>query len=136
MATHKDFAKWAEIKTDLQAKVNPRTFKELEIWWVVLGHNIGDEEDGKGRFFMRPVLVLRKFNKNLFWGIPLTTTDRKNRYYVEFCYKPSRSSSAILSQLRLFDAKRLLRQDGIIDDLTFAKIQLGLINIIRKEPRK
>src|SRR5258708_31079247 len=128
MAIRKDFAGWMGIKKDLQAVTNPRFCKELEIWWVAIGHNVGDEEDGKGPYYTRPVLVLRKFNQNLFWGIPLTTTARRGEYYVHFRYKRHINSAAILSQLRLFDAKRLLGQDGIIDELAFARIQLWLVN--------
>ena len=38
-------------------------------------------ENGKGDYFTRPVLVLHKFNKNLFWGIPLTTKIKNNPFF-------------------------------------------------------
>jgi mRNA interferase MazF len=136
MAIHKDFKGWAELKFNLQAFTSPHSFREREIWWAAIGHNVGDEEDGKGQYYSRPVLVIRKFNKNLFWGIPLTTTARTGEYYSHFRYKKRVDSTAILSQLRMFDARRLLRRDGTIDEVAFATIQLRLINIIRKEPQK
>jgi mRNA interferase MazF len=132
----KDFESWAQFKTRLQHGTEVAFFREREIWWVAIGHNIGSEEDGKGFDYARPVLVLRKFNRRLFWGIPMTTTVRSGKYYVHFSYKPLIISAAILSQLRAFDAKRLLFQDGIIDGLDFARIQLGLVEIIRGEPQK
>ena len=134
--TYKDFAGWSEYKAHLQTKAKPPFFHEREVWWTAIGHNIGSEEDGKGIKYARPVLIVRKFNQHLFWGIPLTTTQRTGKYYLNFMYTNKRLSTAILSQLKAFDGKRLLTRGGIIAELDFAKIQLGLVNIIRKEPQK
>ena len=41
-----------------------------DIWWVSVGVNVGFEEDGKNDNFVRPVLVLKKFNNDMFLGIP------------------------------------------------------------------
>ncbi len=111
-------------------------FYEREIWWVAVGHNIGDEEDGKGKKFARPVLILRKFNHHLFWGIPLTTINKRGKYYASFCYGSIPVNIAILSQLRAYDSKRLLMKDGIIKEVDFAVIQLRLVQIIRDNPQK
>lgn len=44
---------------------------------------MGDEQDGKGSEYVRPVLIMKKFNKNLFWGCPLSEKIKlQNRYYV------------------------------------------------------
>jgi len=73
---------------------------------VAIGVNVGFEQDGGGRDFLRPVIVFRKFNNEIFWGIPLTHTKKKAPFYFQF--KIGRTiSTAILSQIRLFDARRL-----------------------------
>ena len=41
------------------------------------GKNIGFEQNGKGSNFVRPILVLRKFNSSIFWGLPLTTIKKQ-----------------------------------------------------------
>jgi mRNA interferase MazF len=58
-------------KKESHYKVSPPPlFKERDIWWVSIGVNVGFEEDGKHEKFLRPVLILKKFNKELFLGIP------------------------------------------------------------------
>lgn len=130
----KDYAAWHTNKTELNNLDRGQYFYEREVWWIAIGNNIGDEQDGKGTDYTRPIIILRKFNHHLFWGIPLTTTGRSGRYYVSFRYKPGLISTAILSQLRAFDTKRLLKRDGQIDEVDYARIVLGLVLILRKEP--
>ena len=42
-----------------------------------LGANVGFEQDGIGEDFLRPVLILRKFNVYMFWALPLTKLEGK-----------------------------------------------------------
>ena len=76
----KNFSKWNKKKIEVEnrdidaLKIN---FKNREVWWCSLGENIGYEQDGKGENFERPILILRKFNKHIFLGIPLTTKKQK-----------------------------------------------------------
>ena len=51
-------------------------FREGEIWWVRLGHNIGYEADGKSREFTRPVIILKKYNQYSFLELPLPFKQR------------------------------------------------------------
>jgi mRNA interferase MazF len=65
----KNFDAWNGLKKIQDAKdrlAQPIFCRERDISWISLGLNIGDEEDGKGDFFERPVLVVKKFNNNLF----------------------------------------------------------------------
>lgn len=135
MAYEKDFVGWAEHKIYIQRQSPTPFFHEREIWWAYIGHNIGSEEDGKGRKYARPVLVMRKFNRYLFWGIPLSTKRRKGIYYNDVFYN-LKLDTALLSQLRAFDSRRLFERLGQIDELNFVQIQLGLVAILRKRPHK
>lgn len=76
------FARWTKLK--LQTHVSEREenfyFYEREIWWVSLGVNVGFEQNGKNDLYERPVLVLRKFNKDILWALPLTTKKRKTSF--------------------------------------------------------
>ena len=104
-------------------------FKEREVWWCRLGTNVGDEEDGKGDLFARPVLVFKKFNHNIFLGIPLSTQIKEKRYYHKFHFK-GREQSLMLSQLRLIDAKRLLNKAGNLPEPEIERIKESLKNLI------
>ncbi len=74
-------------------------FNEGEVWFCKLGKNIGSEQDGGGTDLLRPVVIVRKHNKDLFTGIPLTT---KKKGGVE--------DRAILSQIRSFSSQRLSKK--------------------------
>ena len=60
----KNYKAWNILKTNINSVPNaPLAYKERDVWWVSLGHNIGDEEDGKGNSFSRPVLIVKGFSK-------------------------------------------------------------------------
>jgi hypothetical protein len=42
----KDFDKWNETKKKIHDRINTPFFNEREVWWCVLGRNIGVEQDG------------------------------------------------------------------------------------------
>ena len=99
-----------------------------------MGKNIGYEQDGKGDEFLRPVVIYKKFNKNMFLGIPLTTKPKNIKYYFEFEYQTKRHktviNSAILSQLRVFDTKRIKYKSGVISKVMFESLHKELLKII------
>lgn len=108
---NKNFAQWHAQKSQIDASElsNNLYFYEREIWWCSLGLNIGYEQDGKHGDFARPVLILRKFNRDILWILPLTGQYKSGIYYYPTTYK-TKTSSIILSQLRLISSKRLLRK--------------------------
>jgi mRNA interferase MazF len=120
----KDFDTWNDKKKKINDDPNHRVFfHNRELWFAYLGANVGFEQDGRGADFLRPVLVLRKFNNVIFWALPLTKTWKPhNPYYACFHYvafpeiesAPLLSSTAILSQLRLVDARRLRYKIGTV----------------------
>lgn len=110
----KDFIDWHLLKEQLHDQHTAPTFQEREIWWCSIGLNLGVEQDGKDKPFHRPVLVVRKFNRRLFWGIPLTSKLKTFPFYFPICFKAQHEKEAherrvILSQMRAYDSKRLTR---------------------------
>ena len=106
-------------------------FQQREIWFCYLGLNIRFEQNGSVENFLRPVLILKKFNNRLFFGIPLTTTIKKNKnFYFEFSYIENKRSIAILSQLRIMDSKRLSYFSGYIKKEDFQIIKEKLHKLI------
>ena len=102
----KDFDNWNIIKKKTHDKQSLPLFSEREVWWCALGVNIGSEEDGKGLNYLRPVLIVRKFNKSIFYGLPLTSNKRDDKFHA-IIDSGKVQGSIILSQMRLIDAKRL-----------------------------
>jgi mRNA interferase MazF len=99
----KDFSEWHRLKTELQQRQGSPNPNQREIWWCSVGLNLGHEEDGKGTQFSRPVLVVRKFNRRIFWGVPLTTQIKDKLHYHRIYFK-EQEQCAMLSQLRLWKA--------------------------------
>lgn len=125
----KDYKKWHNIKAQINNAIKRPYFHEREIWFCHLGENVGFEEDGRGDNYFRPVIVFRKFNNEVFWAIPLTRTERMNKYYFEFSFGKKNKSIAILSQMRLIDAKRLSYMIGNITQEDFFILKEKLKNL-------
>ena len=83
-----------------------------EIWWCALGVNIGSEQDGTGKNFNRPIIVIRGFNKNIFFGAALTGRKKQGKFYFPIGLIERQRTSVILSQIRIIDTKRLIRKNG------------------------
>ena len=125
------FDLWNEVKKTTNKKNYPLHFKEREIYFMRVGKNIGFEQNGKGEYFLRPVLVLRKFNKFFFVGIPLTSQANEDMFHFKFSFKEGKSSYAILSQIRAFDANRLERKIGKIDNKNFKILKDKLRELLK-----
>lgn len=127
----KDYSLWHQQKTSIEHSSRKPLFREREIWWCSLGMNIGTEQDGKNHSFERPLLVLQKFNADLFWGIPMTTANKHGRHYKRLSFR-NFESTLILSQLRTWSSKRLLRRIGRISHQQFISVQDSLADLIKK----
>lgn len=126
----KDFQKWHQRKTVIENKAESRVFfHEREIWWCSIGLNVGFEQDGRGEKFARPVLVFKKFNKEVFWALPLSTKIKTGRFYAPVDLGDGMARVAIISQIRLIDAKRLIVKAGSITESNYAEIQKAVINL-------
>ena len=121
----KDFERWHNLKCEIDAGFASPIFNEREIWWCSVGTNIGVEEDGKNDLFERPVLVLYKFSKDGFWGVPLSSKRREGRFYFPVAVS-GRPSTVLLSQLRFYSSKRLMRRIEKMTDSQFDEVRLAL----------
>ncbi len=120
------FKKWIKLKIRIYcSEPKDRYFYDREIWWASLGANIGFEQDGKNDNFERPVLVLKKFNKDVLWILPLTSKDKntKNKKYYFQTKDKEEVSFIILSQLRLISSKRLLRHLRTLPEEEFNEVR-------------
>ncbi|KKP86367.1 MAG: 2,4-dihydroxyhept-2-ene-1,7-dioic acid aldolase [Parcubacteria group bacterium GW2011_GWC1_35_8] len=106
----KDFNRWNELKKKIDVR-NPIYVSERDVWFCSVGLNVGSEQSGKHELFERPVLVIKKITANTFIGVPLTSNKKKGSWYVEI---ESTNSSAIISQIKLFDTRRLARKIKVI----------------------
>ena len=128
---HKEFDKWNGRKKAVNNYSRQVFCNQREVWWVYLGVNVGFEQDGKNEDYVRPVLILRTFNKNIFLSVPLSTKRKPgNRFYIEFTHH-GQTIAAVISQVRLLDAKRLKRKMYRLDEKQFEVIQSAVVGMIK-----
>jgi len=135
---NKDFDAWNEQKKQINGLGRAPEFSERELWWCSFGHNVGFEQDGKGKRFKRPVLIVRKFNKGMFWGVALTSrppkpNTRASTFYQQVSYQgqpQDTSSYVILSQFRTFSSKRLLYREGRLSDDDFDEVVTAIKGLL------
>jgi len=116
----KDFELWNKRKQTLD-KIKSRYnffYDVREVWWCSVGVNVGVETDGKNEHFERPVLVIKKFNGDMFWGVPLTSKEKLGAHYLKVSHSNG-FSWVMLSQIRVFSTKRMLRKLGVITEDRF-----------------
>jgi len=132
----KDFDGWIVKKKNCHFKTSlPPMFKERDIWWTSIGVNVGFEEDGKNSNYVRPVLVVKKFNRDIFLGVPMSLQLKDNKYYVKVTVK-GEVVSVLTSQIRVFSAKRFWNKIVELDEGDFAKVQEELKKFFLPLPQK
>lgn len=121
--TEIEFNNWNEKKKKAHNDKQRPFFHEQEVWFCSLGANIGFEQDGRGDDFLRPVLILKKFNNEIFWALPMTKNAKKGKYYHIISIDGREPSALILSQIRLIDAKRLAYKIGLVEMQDFVAVK-------------
>ncbi len=126
----KDFTGWHVQKSNIHENKIRLHFHERDVWFTSVGANIGFEQDGKGEEFLRPIVILKKFNNETLWGITLTSKTKTGEYYFSFKHDIDRVSTANLSQLRLIDSKRLKYQIGSMCEDDFAELKKRVVDLV------
>jgi mRNA interferase MazF len=126
----KDFDAWNELKKRVDGRRRCPRYHEREVWWCSLGLNVGHEEDGKHSRFERPVLVLRKFNREALWALPMTRSAQPGPYRHPLTAEPSGPSTVLLSQLRLISSRRLSRLLHVLPKHEFAAVRAAVRQLL------
>ncbi len=129
----KDFDTWNKEKKVVDKKTVNRNlyFYAREIWWCSAGLNIGVEADGKNENFERPMLIIKKFNADMVWVLPLTTKEKENKYHYKLTHETIKSW-VILSQMKTISTKRLLRKIGSISESDLQAVIERVQTILQK----
>lgn len=122
----KNFDGWNEAKKKLDVSERSPEFHEREVWWCSIGVNVGSEQHSQTEDFSRPVLVIRKFTRDMFWGVPLTTRVKPLRFRKRLILNGVENDLLIL-QMRAYDRKRLIRKITFVPKPEFA----GIISFIK-----
>ena len=126
----KDFDTWNGQKKQIQENESYLPlYSEREIRWCRLGINVGFEQDGTGNGFSRPVLIMKGFSRRVCLIVPLTTSQKKNRYLIPLGTIGDEEAQAIISQLRLIDTRRLDTRIETLDMSRFEQLRKAVKDI-------
>ena len=115
----KSFDSWNNTKKQIHTERINKHYHARDIWWCSLGVNIGYEHDGEGAEYQRPVLILKGLSVNTCLIVPLTSSTSKHSMRVPIGLVDGKEASAILSQIRVIDTKRLLGKVCYLDKTIF-----------------
>jgi mRNA interferase MazF len=119
----KEFDNWNTKKKKIHEKELGVFFHKREIWWCSLGLNVGNEQDGSGDEYRRPVLILKGLSKQTCLIVPLTTSIHAHSMRPPIGLVDNKEASALISQIRVIDSRRLVRKIGYLDQSIFDKIK-------------
>lgn len=125
----KEFDSWNERKKEINEE-KPNFYHEREVRWCSLGINVGFEQDGTSKTYKRPVLIVKGFSRHVCLVVPLTTSQKKNRYHMSVGIVEDKEAFVILSQIRLIDTKRLHDRLVVLDKNRFEEIRKAIRNVI------
>ena len=108
----KDFDSWNDKKKVIHDIHEGKLYHMRELWWCSLGINIGSEQDGTGDNYERPILILRGLSRKTCMIIPLTSSPEIHKMRVPIGNVDGKKASALLSQIKVIDTKRLINKLG------------------------
>jgi mRNA interferase MazF len=124
----KEYDEWNNIKKETSVlKINIK-IREGEIRWCRLGLNIGNETRGKGLYFERPVLILKKFSSEVFLGIPVTSKTKSGTWFYSL---KTHNRTLILNQARILDIKRLRDKIYELSEVQVKEIKEAFCRLIK-----
>jgi mRNA-degrading endonuclease toxin of MazEF toxin-antitoxin module len=119
----KDFDRWNEFKKHINNRSNVPFCHDRELWWCAVGLNVGFEQDGSGKEYARPVLILKSLSRETFIAVPLTTSPKRHPLRPSIGKVEKKEARALLSQVRVIDTRRLIRKIGHLDKMIFASLR-------------
>ena len=127
----KEFNGWNVKKQEIH--VSDRTqkiyFKQGQIWWCSLGQNIGSESFGKGEYFRRPILILKKLSADLCIALPLTSKEKNGTWFIDITLQGEKKW-VMLYQIRVLHKKRFSLKVGELDSTHFQRVKEKLEQLL------
>lgn len=132
----KDFDRWNREKKKLDTSIGDADCHEREIWWCSIGVNVGSEQHSQTDDFSRPVVVVRRFTHNIFWGVPLTTKIKEKMPFSVRLVVGDTVNDALILQMRAYDRRQLVRKIGIVSKEAFPALTAAIVDAVGKtKPR-
>jgi len=124
------FDNWCGTKKETHFLRIAKKYRTRDIWWVNLGVNIGNEEDGKGELYLRPVVIVTGLSATTCLVAPLTTSDNIHKFRIDVGDVDGKQAKAIISQIKVLDTKRFVEKVGFVSKEKFEDIRKAVKNLI------
>ena len=118
----KDFDEWNKSKKIIHENGENKLYHTRELWWCSLGVNAGSEQDGSGKNYDRPVLILKGLSRQTCIVLPITSSSEKHKMRIPIGEVQDKKASVIISQIRVIDTKRLIYKIRFLDKNIFNNI--------------
>jgi mRNA interferase MazF len=107
-------------------------YHDRDIVWIKCGLNVGIETDGKGEFYLRPALILKKLNRRHYIVLFCTTTEKEGRFYfkIESHHPNLLKTKVILTQIKTIDKSRILERLVTLPEGEFQKIKNEFFRLV------
>ncbi|MES3031361.1 MAG: type II toxin-antitoxin system PemK/MazF family toxin [Patescibacteria group bacterium] len=125
-----EFDKWSQYKQSIHHGNSSPFFKEREIWWCLLGKNIGFEQNGDDKEYKRPVLIIKRLSLHTCFIVPLTSSEHKHSMRIPIGFIENMDASVIISQLRIIDTKRLARKICMLEKEKFETTRKAIKDLL------
>lgn len=123
----KDFDGWNIVKKRIEDNSSIPYFDIGEVWWCSLGVNVGVEINGKGNDYLRPVLILNKYNPLGCLIIPLSSVREIDKDNILIGVILDKTATANMSQIKSISSMRLVEKMVVIKKLNFINIQKAVM---------
>lgn len=127
----KNFDNWNEVKKSTENKFRP-LIKKGDVFWCRCGLNVGNEFDGKNENFLRPVIILKKYNDKVVFVLPCTTKIHKGDWYFDLEID-NQLAQVILNQGKTIDTKRLENKIESLPSNKVKEIMSFFIDLLTKK---
>ncbi len=127
---NEDFDSWNNFKKLINKKdCHNLFFHEREVWWCSVGLNVGSESFGKGKFFRRPILIIKKLSSELCIALPITSKPKKGTWFSEI-EVDKKKRWVMLYQIRVINSKRFQFKIGKINNNEFKDVKTKLKQLL------
>ena len=75
----KDFDNWNNLKKQIEIENVKVGYKNRDIFYIKMGQNIGFEQNGKGKDYIRPIIVIKGFNKDIFFRCSFINKNKRGK---------------------------------------------------------
>ena len=120
---------WNIKKKELAVAVRELLFKEGEVWWCSLGLNIGTETYGKGKDFLRPILIIKKLSKEDCIALPITSVPKSGDWYAEVIFNEEKRW-IMLHQIRIVHIKRFMERISVLSETDLIRVKKDLKQLL------